>query len=219
MKTYKEDTFFLFTDYTFSGGTSKKNYSKIIKTASNRISINEGRVLVYRSRNTKGNYGSDEVTTDSVYQLTKNSVTSFFYGGQYARIEALSDYELTKSCGVYVKVTFSTVGGGASLIDIGYEDGSVDETLSPRVFGLLSKKEYQFGTYYTYEIHETEPEDSDDESLTPIDSDNGYDGYFYIKIADIELENGKFKIKQRHTGVIELSEPQIYFGAYELTVS
>lgn len=212
MKTYKEDNYYL-----IGGNISNKSYSEIVKVSYNKISIKEGRVLVYKGRNTQGNYGQGEIVDDSVYPVTNTGLLNGFYGGLLMKINPLENYELTKSCGVYVKIDFSTTSGAATLIDIGYEDGSV--VTSPIIYGLLSKKEYSFvnGGGFSYEVHETEPIDSDDESGTQLLNGGGYYGYFYIKIADIELSNGKFKIKQRHKGVIELSEPRIYFDAYGLT--
>jgi hypothetical protein len=199
------------------GHTIRNEYSKITKLSDDKIEVNYGKVVVYKPRRTRVNYGEGEISSTSSQRLSKSlaSLDSNFEERRVSIPVNAKQFDLTESCGVYVKIDFETSSGAETLIDIGYEDGSKDQTIIPYIYGLLSKKHYDFtlATSFEYEIHKTTPEDYDDESLGA----GGYSGYFYIKIADIELEEGVFIVKQRHYGPIDISEPQIYFGAYELT--
>ncbi len=217
MKTYKENSFYV----GMSGNTyNPSDYSKIIKTSENTIKINSGKVAIYLPINTEVEFGDDEVTEVGAGSSFGIEVISGpFFCPTYI-IPSVENLEITESTSVYVKIRFSAESGPGSYVDFGFEDGSPlpyegDDT-SPSYFhyGMLSRKTYTISTTdFSYELG-VDLQDSDEE--TP--DGEGYTGYFYVKIADIEKTATSFRIKQYHFGTIDITPPVILYDAYSITV-
>lgn len=188
-------------------------YSKIYKISNNQIKINTGRVFIFKNEILNNENQMLSYTYPRLFNNSSELVAPKLNENNkiYSSIEiAGGDFEISENSKVIISIPMQIFSGAWTAMEMCDDRGN--KILPPEspafLYSVLCAKFYELQNIALYKII---PESQSYQEVDEISVQNALN----IKIADIILSNGEIsKVKQYHSGPLDVTNSIIYYGSY-----